>query len=51
MKKRGSVTVFFSLLMVVLLVLVQVVFRSVQIAGGKVQMEAGVEEGLYSVFA
>ena len=51
MKKRGSVTVFFSLFMAVLLVLVQVVFRSVQIAGGKVQAEAGVEEGLYSVFA
>ncbi|NCB91773.1 MAG: hypothetical protein EOM40_04270 [Clostridia bacterium] len=51
MKKKGSVTLFFSLLMAVLLVLVQVVFRSVQIAGGRVQAEAGVEEGLYSVFA
>lgn len=51
MKKKGSVTLFFSLLMAVFLVLIQVVFRSVQIAGGKVQAEAGVEEGLYSVFA
>lgn len=51
MKKKGSVTVFFSLFMAVLLVLLQVMFRSVQTAGGKVQAEAGVEEGLYSVFA
>jgi hypothetical protein len=51
LKKKGSVTLFFSLLMAVLLVLIQIVFRSVQIAGGKVQAEAGVEEGLYSVFA
>lgn len=51
MKKRGSVTVFFSLFMTVLLVFIQVIFRSVQIAGGKIQAEAGVEEGLYSVFA
>lgn len=51
MKKKGSVTVFFSLFMAVFLVLIQVVFRSVQIAGGRVQAESGVEEGLYSVFA
>lgn len=51
MKKRGSVTVFFSLFMTVFLVVIQIMFRSVQMAGGKVQAEAGVEEGLYSVFA
>ncbi|MBS6193969.1 MAG: hypothetical protein KH828_00130 [Clostridiales bacterium] len=51
MKKKGSVTMFFSLFMAVFLVLVQVIFRSVQIAGGRVQAEGGVEEGLYSVFA
>lgn len=51
MKKKGSVTVFFSLFMAVLLILIQVIFHSVQIAGGRVQAEAGVEEGLYSIFA
>ena len=51
MKKKGSVTVFFSLFMAVFLILIQVMFHSVQIAGGRVQAEAGVEEGLYSVFA
>ena len=51
MKKRGSVTIFFSLFMAVFLILIQVMFHSVQIAGGRVQVEAGVEEGLYSVFA
>lgn len=51
MKKRGSITVFFSLFMAVFLVLIQTMFRSVQTAGGRVQAEAGVEEGLYSVFA
>lgn len=51
MKKKGSVTVFFSLFMAVFLVLIQIMFRSVQMAGGKIQAEAGVEEGLYSVFA
>ena len=51
MRKKGSITVFFSLLLVVFLLLFQVMLRSVQIAGGKVQAEAGVLEGLYSVFA
>lgn len=51
MKKKGSVTVFFSLFMAVFLILIQVMFHSVQIAGGRVQAQAGVEEGLYSVFA
>ena len=51
MKKKGSVTVFFSLFMAVLLILIQVIFHSVQIAGGRVQAETGVEEGLYSIFA
>lgn len=51
MKKRGSVTIFFSLFMAVFLVLIQIMFRSVQMAGGKIQAETGVEEGLYSVFA
>ena len=51
MRKKGSVTLFFSLFLAVLLVVIQVIFRSVQIAGGKVQAETGVEEGLYSVFA
>ena len=51
MKKKGSVTLFFSLFLAVLLVLIQIIFRSIQIAGGKVQAETGVEEGLYSVFA
>lgn len=51
MRRKGSVTLFFSLLLAVILVLVQTVFHSVQIAGGKVQAEAGADEGLYSVFA
>lgn len=51
MKKKGSVTIFFSLFMAVFLILIQVMFRSVQIAGGRIQTESGVEEGLYSVFA
>ena len=41
MKKKGSVTVFFSLFMAVFLILIQVMFHSVQIAGGRVQAEAG----------
>lgn len=51
MKKKGSVTVFLCLFMSVLLGVLQIMFYSVQIEGGKVQAIAGVEEGLYSVFA
>ncbi len=51
MKKKGSVTVFLCLFLVVFLGLVQFFFRVVQIAGGRVQAVAGVQEGLYSVFA
>lgn len=51
MKKKGSVTVFFSLFMAVFLLITEVMFRSLQIAGGRIQAESGVLEGLYSVFA
>lgn len=51
MKKKGSVTLFVSLLMAVLLGVFQILFYSLRIAGGRVQAEAGVEEGLYSVFS
>lgn len=51
MKKSGSVTVFTSLFLAVFLLVFQVLLQAVQIAGGRVQAEAGVEEGLYSVFA
>ncbi len=51
MKKSGSITVFTSLFLAVFLLVFQVLLQSVQIAGGRVQAEAGVEEGLYSVFA
>lgn len=51
MKKKGSVTVFICLFLAVFIGVMQVLFQSVQIAGGRVQAIAGVEEGLYSVFA
>lgn len=51
MKKSGSITVFTSLFLAVFLLVYQVLLQSVQIAGGRVQAQAGVEEGLYSVFA
>lgn len=51
LKKKGSVTVFVCLFLVVFLGLMQIFFRMVQIAGGRVQAIAGVQEGLYSVFA
>lgn len=51
MKKTGSITVFTSLFLAVFLLVFQVLLQSVQIAGGRVQAQAGVEEGLYSVFA
>ncbi len=51
MKTRGSVTLFISLLLAVILGVFQVLFQSLRIAGGRVQAEAGVEEGLYSVFS
>lgn len=51
MKKSGSITVFTSLFLAVFLLVFQVLLQSVQIAGGRVQAEAGAEEGLYSVFA
>lgn len=51
MKRQGSVTIFLSLLMAVFLMFIQVAFSSLRIEGGRIQAEAGVEEGLYSVFA
>lgn len=51
MKLKGSVTLFLSLLLAVILGVFQVLFQSLRIAGGRVQAEAGVEEGLYSVFS
>lgn len=51
MKTKGSVTLFLSLLLAVILGVFQVLFQSLRIAGGRVQAEAGVEEGLYSVFS
>lgn len=51
MKKSGSITVFTSLFLAVFLLVFQVLLQSVQIGGGRVQAETGVEEGLYSVFA
>lgn len=51
MKRKGSVTVFVSLLLAVILLLFDVMFRSVQISGGRIQIAAGMEEGLYSLFA
>lgn len=51
MKRNGSITVFFSLFMAVFLLVTEAAFRAVQIQGGRVQTEAGMEEGLYSVFA
>ena len=44
MKKSGSITVFTSLFLAVFLLVFQVLLQSVQIAGGRVQAEAGVEE-------
>lgn len=51
MKSKGSVTLFLCLLLAVILGVFQVLFQSLRIAGGRVQAEAGVEEGLYSVFS
>ena len=51
MKKSGSITVFTSLFLAVFLLVFLVLLQSVQIGGGRVQAETGVEEGLYSVFA
>lgn len=51
MKKKGSVTIYISLLSSVFLVLFQIMLQSVQLQGGKIQAVTGVEEGLYSVFA
>lgn len=51
MKNNGSITVFFSLFMAVFLLLTEAAFHAVQVQGGRVQAEAGMEEGLYSVFA
>lgn len=51
MKRNGSITVFFSLFMAVFLLVTETAFHAVRIQGGRVQTEAGMEEGLYSVFA
>lgn len=45
MKKSGSITVFTSLFLAVFLLVFQVLLQSVQIGGGRVQAETGVEEG------
>jgi len=46
LKKSGSITVFTSLFLAVFLLVFQVLLQSVQIGGGRVQAETGVEEGL-----
>lgn len=51
MKKKGSITVFLCLFLAIFIGIVQIFFYAVQIAGGRVQAIAGVQEGLYSVFA
>lgn len=51
MKKKGSITLFVCLFLVIFLGVIQALLSAVKIAGARVQATAGVEEGLYSVFA
>lgn len=51
MKKKGSITVGLCLVLSLMLSLIAVSIRSVRTAGARVQIAAGMEQGLYSVFA
>ncbi|MGN0511136.1 MAG: DUF5702 domain-containing protein [Lachnospiraceae bacterium] len=51
MGRRGSVTVFFSLILSLLITLVVSCFWSAQMAAARVQIANGAEIGLYSLFA
>lgn len=51
MEKRGSVTVFFALILSLLITLVVSSFWSAQMAAARVQIANGAEIGLYSLFA
>lgn len=51
MKKKASITVFLSLLIAVSLMFLGLLLQSVEMQNARVNMEAGAEEGLYSLFA
>lgn len=51
MKKKGSITAGLCLVLALILSLTAVSIRSVATAGARVQIAAGMEQGLYSVFA
>ena len=51
MEKKGSITVGLCLVLSLILSLTAVSIRSVRTAGARVQIAAGMEQGLYSVFA
>ena len=51
MKKKASITIFLSLLIAASLALIRLLFQSVEIQNARVNMESGMEEGLYSLFA
>ena len=51
MAKKGSITIYLCLMLSVFLLLFQVIYRSVRIAGARTQLSVGIHQSLYSVFA
>lgn len=51
MEKKGSITIYLCLMLSVFLLLFQVIYRSVRIAGARTQLSVGIHQSLYSVFA
>lgn len=51
LEKRGSITVWLCLVLTLILALTAASIQSVRTAGARVQLAAGMEQGLYSVFA
>lgn len=51
MTRKGSITVYLCLLLSVFLVIFQVIYQSVRLAGARAQVAAGMQQSLYSLFA
>lgn len=51
MMKKGSITVYLCLLLGVFLLVFQVIYQSVKLAGARTQLAAGAQQSLYSIFA
>lgn len=51
MTRKGSITVYLCLLLSIFLVIFQVIYQSVRLAGARTQVAAGMQQSLYSLFA